>query len=67
MSGFSQASFSTESFSVSAFAFDLPTTDVKLPDSIKWGYGPMVTPEKRVRGKTRQQRQNEVILLALIH
>ena len=65
MISFAQNSFSTESFSVNAFAFDAPPAVV--PDSIKWGYGPMVVPDKKLMGKTRQQRQNEVILLALIH
>ncbi|PJC14282.1 MAG: hypothetical protein CO065_14710 [Comamonadaceae bacterium CG_4_9_14_0_8_um_filter_57_21] len=41
-------------------------------DSIKWGLGPMIMPKKlslgkrRGLGKTRQQLQNEAILLTLL-
>jgi hypothetical protein len=35
-------------------------------DSIKWGLGPMVQPKKRDLGKSRQQLQNEAILLTLL-
>jgi hypothetical protein len=35
-----------------------------VPDSIKWGFGDVVITEKSV--KTRQQRQNEQLLMTLL-
>jgi len=36
-------------------------------DSIKWGLGPLVTPERRVRKKSRRKRQSEALLLVLLN
>jgi len=36
-------------------------------DFIKWGVGPEIRPEKKEPIKTRQQLQNEALLMVLLH
>lgn len=41
-------------------------SDKPRQDSIKWGLGPMVIPKKKDQVKTRQQVQNEALLILIL-